>query len=216
MRINPDPYAGGHLFALVHRLTGLFNREDEVMATVQALLEDGVATDDIDIFMGEPGARCLDLSGREHGRAFRLLRTLEAAVGNESEINHRIDDALRRGAAVLCVKVHHRKSNDKARALQILKALHAREIHYWGLWSFEHLTPDHWDAAAKAEVVLRLLRGETLDVLSRELHVPAHEIEDWRRDFMKGGTAGLCRPSDRAAFRPGEQALRAAPAKAEE
>jgi diadenosine tetraphosphate (Ap4A) HIT family hydrolase len=137
-RLNPNPYTGGHLFALVNRVTGLLDREDEVIATVRALEEDGVATDDIDLFTGEQGARCLDLSGREHGRAFRLLRTLEAAVGHEGETNHRIDEALHQGATLLCVKINSkRKSDDKARAVRVLRALHAHEIHYWGTWGCE-------------------------------------------------------------------------------
>ncbi len=178
-RINPDPYAGRHLFALVNRVTGLLDNEEQVKATVRALEEGGVATEDIDIFTGEEGARRLDLSGREHGRAFRLLRTLEAAVGDERETNQRIDEALRRGSSLVCVKVHKadaatllkafvgalnsessaatgtddgkphaslstelsrimkRKNDEKARALRVLKELHAHEIHYWGPWSFE-------------------------------------------------------------------------------
>jgi diadenosine tetraphosphate (Ap4A) HIT family hydrolase len=136
-RFNPDPYAGGHLFALVHRVTGLLDSDDEAMATVRALEADGVSTDDIDIFVGEEGARCLDLPGREHGRVIRLLRRLEAAVGDESAPNHRIDEALRRGATLLCVKVHSRRSDEKARALRVLKSLHGREIHYWGPWARE-------------------------------------------------------------------------------
>ena len=135
-RINPDPYADGRLFALVNRVTGLLDSEGEVTATVRALEDDGVATDDIDIFTGEQGARRLDLFGREHGRAVRLLRTLEAVVGGEGETNHRIDDALHQGATLLCVKVH-KKSDEKAHALRVLKALHAHEIHYWGTWGFE-------------------------------------------------------------------------------
>ena len=111
-RINPDPYAGGHLFALVNRVTGLLDSEDEVKATVRALEEDGVATDDIDVFVGEQGARCLDLSGREHGRVIRLLRTLEASVGDERGTNHRIDEALRQGATLLCVKVHKKSARE--------------------------------------------------------------------------------------------------------
>jgi diadenosine tetraphosphate (Ap4A) HIT family hydrolase len=89
--------------------------------------------------VGEQGARRLDLSGREHGRVIRLLRTLEASVGDEREINHRIDEALRHGASLLCVKIHY-KSNEKARALRILKALHGHEIHYWGTWGFEDVS----------------------------------------------------------------------------
>src|SRR5438067_3062630 len=135
-RTNCDPYAGAHLFALVNRVTGLLDSEAEVAGTVRALEEDGVATEDIDIFTGELGARCLDLSGRDHGKAFWLLRTLEAAVGHEGETNHRIDEALKGGATLLCVKVHKR-SDEKARAVRVLKALHAHEIHYWGTWGVE-------------------------------------------------------------------------------
>jgi diadenosine tetraphosphate (Ap4A) HIT family hydrolase len=136
-RINPDPYAGGHVFGLVNRVTGLVDSQDEAMAMVQALEADGVATDDIEIFVGEEGARRLDLSGRGHGRIIGLLRRLEAAVGDESAPNHRIDEALRRGATLLTVKVHNRRSDEKARAVRVLKARHGHEIHYWGRWAFE-------------------------------------------------------------------------------
>jgi diadenosine tetraphosphate (Ap4A) HIT family hydrolase len=138
-RINPDPYTGGHLFALVHHVTSLIDSEDEAMAAVRALEEDGVATDDIEVFVGEQGARRLDLSGREHGRVIGLLRRLEAAVGDESAPNHRIDEALRQGATLLAVKVHSRKSGEKDRAVRVLKALHGHEIHYWGAWAFEDM-----------------------------------------------------------------------------
>ena len=139
-RMNPDPYAGGHLFALVNRVTGLLETEDEAMATVQALEKEGISTDDIDLFCGEKGARSLDLSGREHGRVVRLLRTLEAAVGDEREINRRIDAALRRGATLLSVRIHNKKSDEKIRALNVLRALHGRELHYWGAWGFEDVS----------------------------------------------------------------------------
>jgi diadenosine tetraphosphate (Ap4A) HIT family hydrolase len=138
-RINPDPYTGGHLFALVNRVTGLIDSEDEAMVTVRTLEEDGVATDDIDVFVGEQGARCLDLFGREHGRVFRLLRTLESAMGDESETNRRIDQALRKGATLLSVKVHNRKSGEKNRALRVLKSLHGHDLHFWGPWAFEDM-----------------------------------------------------------------------------
>lgn len=154
-RVNCDPYEGGHLFALVNRVTCLFDREDEVMAAVRALEEDGVAPDDIDVFVGEQGARCLDLSGSGHGKAVRLLRSLEETMADTGETNRRIDEALRRGATLLAVKLHkrplfrqdaegrldvalfERQNEEKARALRVLRALHAHEIHYWGPWSVE-------------------------------------------------------------------------------
>ncbi len=53
--------------------------------------------------------------------------------------------------------------------------------------------PERWSATAKTDVVLRLLRGESVEVVSRELQVPAHELEAWRRTFLEGGTEGLKR-----------------------
>jgi transposase-like protein len=43
----------------------------------------------------------------------------------------------------------------------------------------------------KAESVLRLLRGEELDALSRELGVTAATLSSWRDDFLAGGQANL-------------------------
>jgi len=47
-----------------------------------------------------------------------------------------------------------------------------------------------------------LFRGEAIEVVSREVQVPVHELEAWRRTFLEGGTAGLKsrhgEPEDRA------------------
>jgi transposase-like protein len=39
--------------------------------------------------------------------------------------------------------------------------------------------------------VLRLLRGESLEELSRELQVEAHRLAAWRDDFLEGGKDAL-------------------------
>lgn len=43
-----------------------------------------------------------------------------------------------------------------------------------------------WRAKRKAEVVVRLLRGEAMDALSRELGVPIPRLESWRDDALAG------------------------------
>ena len=48
--------------------------------------------------------------------------------------------------------------------------------------------PERWSAARTTELVLRLLRGEALDAVSRESQVPAHELESWKRVFLEQGT----------------------------
>ena len=49
----------------------------------------------------------------------------------------------------------------------------------------------------KTATVLRLLRGEDLELLSRELGVTAATLAGWRDDFLAGGQAALkSRPVD--------------------
>ena len=56
--------------------------------------------------------------------------------------------------------------------------------------------PERWSAQRKMELVLRLLRGEPLDAVSRESQVPAHELEGWKRVFLDAGGRGLKSRSD--------------------
>ncbi len=50
---------------------------------------------------------------------------------------------------------------------------------------------ERWSARKKADAVVRLLRGESLDELSRELRVEAHRLQAWRDEFLAGGAEGL-------------------------
>lgn len=48
-----------------------------------------------------------------------------------------------------------------------------------------------WSVGRKKEVVLRLLRGEPLDGVSREVAVPNYKLEGWRERALAGIDAGL-------------------------
>ena len=48
-----------------------------------------------------------------------------------------------------------------------------------------------WSARRKEGVVLRLLRGEPLDLLARESGQPAGRISGWRDEFLAAGREGL-------------------------
>jgi transposase-like protein len=48
-----------------------------------------------------------------------------------------------------------------------------------------------WSARRKEEVVMRLLRGESLDLLARETGQPAGRISAWREEFLAAGREGL-------------------------
>ena len=61
-------------------------------------------------------------------------------------------------------------------------------------------TPGHrrrMSARRKQQAVLRLLHGEDLELLSRELGVTAAELSGWRDGFLAAGEASLkTRPAD--------------------
>ena len=48
-----------------------------------------------------------------------------------------------------------------------------------------------WSGRRKEQVVLRLLRGESLDLLARESGQPAGRIAGWREEFLAAGREGL-------------------------
>ena len=51
--------------------------------------------------------------------------------------------------------------------------------------------PERFSARHKIEVVLRLLRGEALDLLSRELGLPAARLAAWREAFLDAGQEAM-------------------------
>jgi transposase len=54
-----------------------------------------------------------------------------------------------------------------------------------------------FSAKRKTQAVLRLLRGEDLEALSREVGVTAATLSGWRDAFLDGGTAAMkSRPAD--------------------
>jgi len=48
-----------------------------------------------------------------------------------------------------------------------------------------------WSSKKKMAAVLRLLKGEDLDALSRELKVNAATLSSWREVFLASGLSGL-------------------------
>jgi len=52
-------------------------------------------------------------------------------------------------------------------------------------------TGQRWTVTRKREVVLRLLRGEPIAELSRELGVETYRLEKWRDKALRGLEAGL-------------------------
>ena len=57
--------------------------------------------------------------------------------------------------------------------------------------------PGRFRARRKTETILRMLRGEPLDSLARELGLTAATLAHWREQFLAGGQTALkSRPAD--------------------
>src|SRR5262247_4358989 len=57
--------------------------------------------------------------------------------------------------------------------------------------------PGRFSARRKTETILRMLRGEPLDSLARELGLTAATLAHWREQFLAGGQTALkSRPAD--------------------
>lgn len=55
----------------------------------------------------------------------------------------------------------------------------------------EEGAPERFWARHKTQAVLRLLRGEDIDLVSRELGVTAATLAQWRDTFLEAGESGL-------------------------
>ena len=53
-----------------------------------------------------------------------------------------------------------------------------------------------WSVARKREIVLRLLRGESLDMISREIGLEPYRLERWRDKALASMDAGLKERAD--------------------
>ena len=51
--------------------------------------------------------------------------------------------------------------------------------------------PDHCGLQTKIGLVLRLLRGESIEVISLESHIPVRYLESWEHQFLDAGQHGL-------------------------
>jgi len=60
-----------------------------------------------------------------------------------------------------------------------------------GLGAQRSPTPHRWSVRRKLAVIMRLLRGESLDAVSRDTGLPTHRLHRWRERALAGMEASL-------------------------
>jgi hypothetical protein len=138
-QVNPDPHKSGYVFLPANRVTGIFSTVEDAQGALQALNAQGWGTQHIDVFVGAEGADTLDLQGQRHGIVVRVMRNIEAFIGDvEAELHRQADTALRAGGCVMGVLMAG-KEDQKNQVAAILKDNHGQLIHYWSHWTIERL-----------------------------------------------------------------------------
>ena len=135
--INPDPHAEGFKPQPIYNVTAVLEHISNVFSVVQSLEKSGFSEDQISVFIGQDGLAKLDLHGKEHGVLARVVRALESLTA-EAEANRHAEATLREGRIFVAVSTDG-SDQQKAIVERILKAHHARQLHYFGRWTVERL-----------------------------------------------------------------------------
>ena len=68
-------------------------------------------------------------------------------------------------------------------------------------------TRGYLTASKKKEIILKVLRGEDIELLSREYEVTVADISTWRDTFIESGSNGFKRKPDTTKFKEAERII---------
>jgi hypothetical protein len=123
-----------------NRVVGTIADAKSARAAIDALLQAGVALEDIDVLHGEDDLRRLDPSGAEHGFLARFQRTLIRLAGPVEEsahLRHHVED-LRAGRFVIMVLAKGQDRRDLVAGT--LDAHGAEFVGFYGRWAWNSMS----------------------------------------------------------------------------
>jgi hypothetical protein len=110
---------------------------------LSALSEAGVPDGEVEILSGQRDAEKLDPTGEEHGPLQRAMRTVQKALGDESERLEALNAELEAGNYVVQVGLTEedddRREQEKQRVGRVLKDRGARDVAFYGEYQIEEL-----------------------------------------------------------------------------
>jgi len=117
-----------------HQVIARLAGPDEAAATVSALIDAGVATDEVFVLCGEGAVQRLDPTGRHHGLKGRLVRAVQTIFGAEPFI---AEDAqfLEHGGVIVAAPA--RDSPERKTVTQILREQGGTKMRYHGDMTWE-------------------------------------------------------------------------------
>jgi hypothetical protein len=119
------------------RMLAAFDDPIAAAAAATTLRSSGIADDDLSVLRGDEGADRLDGSGSANGPIAKARRMVSFAVMDQLPDFTWYEHAVRRGGAVLMVRV--RGDEAKRRVASTLRANHAHFINHYGRFATEEV-----------------------------------------------------------------------------
>jgi hypothetical protein len=125
------------------KVVGVVDDRDHLDGVLSALGGIGVASGDVEVLSGESGEKRLDPTGDEHGPLAKAMRTVQKALGDESERLEGLNAELEAGNYVVQVALSaeddDEREQEKQRIGRTLKDQRARDVAFYGEYQIEEL-----------------------------------------------------------------------------
>jgi hypothetical protein len=125
------------------KVVGVVDDHQRLEGLLSSLSDAGVADGQIEVLSGESGAEKLDPTGEEHGAFQRALRTVQKALGDESERLEALNAELEAGNYVIQVGLSEEDDDpreaEKQRIGDVLSSGGARDVAFYGEYQIEEI-----------------------------------------------------------------------------
>jgi hypothetical protein len=125
------------------KVVGVVDDRGELEGVLQALSDAGVPDGQVEVLSGHDDAEKLDPTGEEHGPLERAMRTVQKALGDESERLETLNAELEAGNFVVQVGLSEEdddaREQEKQRVGRTLKDRGARDVAFYGQYQIEEL-----------------------------------------------------------------------------
>jgi hypothetical protein len=125
------------------KVVGVVDDRGQLDGVLGALSDAGIADAQVEILSGHDDAEKLDPTGEDHGPLERAMRTVQKALGDESERLETLNAELEAGNFVVQVGLSEEdddaREDEKQRVGRVLKDRGARDVAFYGEYQIEEL-----------------------------------------------------------------------------
>jgi predicted amidohydrolase YtcJ len=125
------------------KVVGVVDDRQHLSALTSALADAGVGDAQVEVLSGETGEQQLDPTGDEHGPLEKAVRTVQKALGDESERLEGLNAEIEAGNLVVQVGLtaedDDERDQEKYRIGRVLKEQGARDVAFYGKNQIEEL-----------------------------------------------------------------------------